>query len=108
MWHGHVSALTISTKYRRIGLAKLLMDDLERASDQEACFFVDLFVRKSNQVAITMYRKLGYEIYRTVLEYYSDDGEDAYDMRKSLSVDPQKLSMVPCKNPIRPEDIEWD
>jgi N-terminal acetyltransferase B complex catalytic subunit len=40
---------------------------------------VDLFVRVSNEVAIKMYRELGYIVYRTVLEYYSGDpDEDAY------------------------------
>jgi N-terminal acetyltransferase B complex catalytic subunit len=52
---------------------------------------VDLFVRASNTVAIQMYEKLGYSIYRTVNKYYSssidNSGEDAYDMRKSLSRD---------------------
>ena len=43
------------------------------------CFFVDLFVRVSNQVAVTMYEKLGYSVYRRVLEYYSGDvDEDAF------------------------------
>jgi N-terminal acetyltransferase B complex catalytic subunit len=52
---------------------------------------VDLFVRASNKVAIEMYQKLGYSIYRTVNKYYSssidNSGEDACDMRKSLSRD---------------------
>ena len=43
------------------------------------CYFVDLFVRVSNSVAISMYKKLGYIVYRTVLQYYSGDpDEDAY------------------------------
>ncbi|KAK3749913.1 hypothetical protein QZH41_017359, partial [Actinostola sp. cb2023] len=42
-------------------------------------FFVDLFVRVSNQIAVNMYKKLGYIVYRTVLDYYSGDpDEDAY------------------------------
>lgn len=42
-------------------------------------YFVDLFVRVSNVVAIEMYKKLGYSVYRTVLEYYTGDpDEDAY------------------------------
>ena len=42
-------------------------------------FFVDLFVRMSNNVAVDMYKQLGYVIYRRVLEYYSGDpDEDAY------------------------------
>lgn len=42
-------------------------------------WFVDLYVRVSNTVAISMYKSLGYTVYRTVLEYYSGDpDEDAY------------------------------
>ena len=39
-------------------------------------YFVDLFVRSSNKLAITMYTKLGYTTYRRVLGYYSGT-EDA-------------------------------
>ena len=35
--------------------------------------FVDLFVRVSNSVAITMYENLGYSVFRKVLQYYSGD-----------------------------------
>lgn len=36
-------------------------------------------MRVSNRVAITMYKKLGYIVYRTVLQYYSGDpDEDAF------------------------------
>ena len=41
-------------------------------------YFVDLFVRERNALAIGMYRKFGYEVYRRVLGYYGDNGEDAY------------------------------
>lgn len=42
-------------------------------------YFVDLFVRVSNKVAISMYQALGYIVYRTVLDYYSGNpDEDAY------------------------------
>lgn len=73
-------------------------------------FFVDLFVRVSNQVAVNMYKQLGYSVYRTVLEYYSasngEPDEDAYDMRKALSRDTEKKSIIPLPHPVRPEDIE--
>lgn len=46
---------------------------------RKRAYFVDLFVRVSNKVAINMYTNLGYIVYRTVLEYYSGDpDEDAY------------------------------
>jgi N-terminal acetyltransferase B complex catalytic subunit len=51
-------------------------------------YFVDLFVRASNKVAIEMYEKLGYSIYRTVNKYYSSSidssGEDAYGILYAL------------------------
>lgn len=79
-WHGHVTALTVAPEYRRLGLANQLMFELETISDkQHEGYFVDLFVRKSNDVAIDMYKRLGYVVYRTVLGYYSGDiPEDAY------------------------------
>lgn len=46
---------------------------------RKKAYFVDLFVRVSNKVAINMYKNLGYIVYRTVLEYYSGDpDEDAF------------------------------
>ena len=43
---------------------------------------MDLFVRSTNNVAIQMYRNLGYKVFRTVNKYYSssldETGEDAY------------------------------
>eukprot|EP00542_Grammatophora_oceanica_P014717 CAMPEP_0194028016 /NCGR_PEP_ID=MMETSP0009_2-20130614/2042_1 /TAXON_ID=210454 /ORGANISM="Grammatophora oceanica, Strain CCMP 410" /LENGTH=175 /DNA_ID=CAMNT_0038667247 /DNA_START=106 /DNA_END=630 /DNA_ORIENTATION=+ len=109
LWHGHVSAVTVAPAYRRIGLAKTLMDDLEdKCENVYKAYFVDLFVRASNQLAIGMYEKFGYVPYRRVLGYYTgDDGEDAFDMRKSMSRDISKKSMVPLGRPIRPEDLEW-
>lgn len=40
-------------------------------------FFVDLFVRVSNTLAINMYNAFGYSVYRRVLGYYSGE-EDAF------------------------------
>jgi N-terminal acetyltransferase B complex catalytic subunit len=70
-------------------------------------YFVDLFVRVSNTVAISMYRSFGYSVYRTVLQYYSGD-EDAYDMRKAMPRDVHMKSVIPLKKPVRPEDLEFD
>lgn len=109
-WHGHVTAVTCAPTHRRLGLAAKLMAALEEISEKKHCFFVDLFVRVSNSVAINMYKALGYTIYRTVLNYYSghgeDNDEDAYDMRKALSRDPGGKSVVPLEHPVGVEDLE--
>jgi hypothetical protein len=47
------------------------------------CLF--FFPLQSNILAINMYKKFGYSIYRTVIGYYSGE-EDAYDMRKALVI----------------------
>ncbi|XP_061901196.1 N-alpha-acetyltransferase 20 isoform X3 [Entelurus aequoreus] len=81
-WHGHVTALSVAPEFRRLGLAAKLMEMLEEISERKGGFFVDLFVRVSNQVAVNMYKRLGYSVYRTVIEYYSasngEPDEDAY------------------------------
>lgn len=111
-WHGHVTALTVSPTYRRIGLANQLMEMLETVSEKiYNGYFVDLFVRASNSVAIAMYQKMGYSIYRRVLEYYSGNAdslaadEDAFDMRKALPRDTHRQSIIPLKKPVRAEDL---
>mmetsp|Transcript_9295 Transcript_9295/g.19658 ORF Transcript_9295/g.19658 Transcript_9295/m.19658 type:complete len:174 (-) Transcript_9295:196-717(-) len=107
LWHGHVTAVTVAPEFRRLGLARQLMDQLEDTSmNLYNAYFVDLFVRISNALAISMYRQFGYEVYRQVLGYYSSE-EDAYDMRKSLPRDPERRAMTPLKHPVRPEDLEW-
>eukprot|EP00823_Brevimastigomonas_motovehiculus_P004271 TRINITY_DN2774_c0_g1_i1.p1 TRINITY_DN2774_c0_g1~~TRINITY_DN2774_c0_g1_i1.p1 ORF type:complete len:173 (-),score=18.28 TRINITY_DN2774_c0_g1_i1:381-899(-) len=101
-WHGHVTAVTVAPEYRRLNLAQLFMNFLETVSDKQCKgYFVDLYVRVTNAVAINMYKKFGYGIYRQVIGYYGGD-EDAYDMRKSLSRDPDKKSMIPLPHPVHP------
>ncbi|GAA5829915.1 hypothetical protein JCM5353_006112 [Sporobolomyces roseus] len=96
-WHGHVSAITVSPSHRRLGLASMMMDLLESVSDREKGWFVDLFVRESNDLAIGLYQSLGYMIYRRVLGYYGggpkEPDEDAFDMRKALPIDKDKESI---------------
>jgi N-terminal acetyltransferase B complex catalytic subunit len=86
-WHGHVTALTVAPEYRRLSLARNMMSLLELVSDSTyKGFFVDLYVRCANKVAIGMYEGFGYSVYRRVAEYYGSlgmgkggrDEEDAF------------------------------
>jgi len=94
----------VDPDYRRLGLADGLMHGLEEISEKtHNGFFVDLFVRVSNTVAINMYKKFGYSIYRQVVGYYAGPHpEDAYDMRKALPRDKDRLSVVPLGAPLSP------
>lgn len=108
MWHGHVTAVTVSPEYRRQQLAGKLMALLEEISHKTYnAYFVDLFVRISNHAAINMYKKLGYTVYRRVLNYYSGE-EDAFDMRKSMPRDKKRRSMVPLGRDVAPEELEYN
>ncbi|KAE8783124.1 hypothetical protein D1007_43454 [Hordeum vulgare] len=49
----------------------------------------------------------GYVVYRRVLRYYSGE-EDGLDMRKALSQDVDKKSIIPLKRPITPGELEYD
>lgn len=107
-WHGHVTAVTVAPEYRRQGLANKLMELLEEITiKRHDGYFVDLFVRVSNSVAIGMYKKFGYSVYRQVLNYYSGE-EDAFDMRKAMPRDVQKKSVIPLKRPVHPWELESD
>lgn len=79
--------MTVAPEYRRLSLARILMNFLETASDDVySGLFVDLYVRCTNSVAVDLYEGLGYSVYRRVREYYgslglgpgSKDEEDAF------------------------------
>ncbi|KAJ3178111.1 N(alpha)-acetyltransferase 20, NatB catalytic subunit [Gaertneriomyces sp. JEL0708] len=108
-WHGHVTALTVAPEFRRCGVARTLMKTLEDVSEQiYDTFFVDLFVRKSNSLAISMYEGFGYKVFRRVRGYYTGpDGEDALDMRKALPRDTNGWTFRGMGKVIDPEDLEW-
>ena len=95
-----------------MGLARSLMDYLEEVTaKRHDGYFVDLFVRPSNEVAVNMYKSLGYIVYRTVIKYYSggadQDDEDAYDMRKAMPRDSQRVTVIPLEKPIQPHELEF-
>ncbi|AQZ14805.1 NAT3 (YPR131C) [Zygosaccharomyces parabailii] len=101
-WHSHITAVTVAPDFRRISLASRLCHTLEAITDRSPhqVNFIDLFVKCNNVLAISLYEKLGYSVYRRVVGYYnsSEDGypetlktvnddKDAFDMRKAMSRD---------------------
>lgn len=113
-WHAHITAVTVAPEARRLGIGKLLTEQLEAAGDAGNAWFVDLFVRKTNYKAIKFYESMGYSIFRVVKEYYGDhstdptqDSEDAYDMRKPLKRDVKKehIRADGKKHEVHPTDV---
>lgn len=59
-WHGHITVLTVAPAWRRLGYARRLTESLEHSSDINDAWFVDLYVRATNRVAVDMYKGMGY------------------------------------------------
>lgn len=101
-WHTHITAVTVAPEFRRIALASKLCNTLEAITDSDPhnVNFIDLFVKCNNKLAINLYEKLGYSVYRRVIGYYNgakepypsdlkttNDDKDAFDMRKGMTRD---------------------
>lgn len=74
-----IVSIAIHPDYRRKGYGKMLMKHVLRFMKGE----VVLQVRKSNEIAINFYKKLGFEE-KTELRRYYIDGEDAILMAKRI------------------------
>jgi ribosomal-protein-alanine N-acetyltransferase len=80
---GHVVSVAVLSQYRRKGVGEALMNEAMngmRKYNAKQCF---LEVRVTNTEAVGLYKKLAFEITRTIHGYYAD-GEDAYVMTKKL------------------------
>ena len=76
---GHVISLAVLASHHRKGIGYMLMREATQAMinyNAKECY---LEVRESNLPAVKLYQKLGFEIARTLRNYYAD-GEDAYLM----------------------------
>uniref|UniRef100_A0A5S6QCB9 N-alpha-acetyltransferase 20 n=1 Tax=Trichuris muris TaxID=70415 RepID=A0A5S6QCB9_TRIMR len=108
-FHGHITAVSTDPDFRRLGIAGQLMRRLEVILNRYRCYYVDLFVRVSNTVAVQTYKSLGYVVYRRVIDYYSGEvDEDAFDMRKPLLIDVGRRSIRPTKLVVRPQELYGD
>lgn len=80
---GHIVSLAVVPQHRRKGIGEALvtkaMENM-RLYKAKQCF---LEVRVANTAAVNLYKKLGYEVSRTIRSYYAD-GEDAHVMTREL------------------------
>jgi ribosomal-protein-alanine N-acetyltransferase len=78
-----VVSIAVLPQSRRKGVASALI----KAAMDGMCYYkakqIFLEVRVTNGVGVSLYKKLGLEVSRTINGYYSD-GEDAYVMSKKL------------------------
>lgn len=87
MWtvlgEGNITNMAVAKEYRRQGIAKLLMSEMERISIEENgvdVFFLE--VRQSNENAKKLYEKMGYKPIGTRKRFYEKPVEDAIVISK--------------------------
>lgn len=83
---GHLLNIAVAPESQRQGIANDLMIHLERELKHEGATSVFLEVRFSNQPAIELYQKHGYQELGLRKSYYQNEGieEDARVMQKNL------------------------
>ncbi|CCE62947.1 hypothetical protein TPHA_0D03110 [Tetrapisispora phaffii CBS 4417] len=122
-WHSHITAVTVAPEFRRLFLASILCNTLEKITDvlPHNVNFIDLFVKCDNALAIKLYEKLGYSVFRRVVGYYNtagdgypetlkkcNDDKDAFDMRKGMIRDKGKsIRSDGRKHRCFPHDIKF-
>jgi len=80
----HITNVAVSAKYRRQGMGRALMEELEAVARKRNAQRILLEVRPSNHAALSMYRERGFMSTGLRKQYYSDNGEDALIMTKFL------------------------
>ncbi|UCE29908.1 MAG: ribosomal protein S18-alanine N-acetyltransferase [Candidatus Bathyarchaeota archaeon] len=87
---GHVISIAVLSSYRRHGVGSALMKKAMQAMieyDAKECV---LEVRASNTAGVSLYRKMGFNVKRTIRGYYAD-GETASVMAKKLLATPAEI-----------------
>lgn len=79
----HITNIAVAAEYQRCGIGYSLLTEMEKVAIERGSTFAYLEVRTSNDAAISMYKKYGYDILYTRKRYYID-GDDAYVMHKEL------------------------
>ncbi|MEY4166302.1 MAG: hypothetical protein RIR52_126 [Acidobacteriota bacterium] len=80
---GHITAIAVAPEYRRLGLARILLGDIEQTFRARGINTIRLEVRVENLPAICLYEEIGYAVVQRLPRYYSS-GSDGYLMVKPL------------------------
>ena len=74
----HVTNIAVEKSCRGRGIGKLLTQGLMQYAANLGVVYMTLEVRKSNIVAQSLYKALGFEYVGVRKRYYEDNGEDAF------------------------------
>lgn len=97
MWlimdEAHITNVAVSSKYRGKKIGRKLLENMMLWARNMGALRMTLEVRRSNEVAQTLYRKLGFEVTGIRPKYYTDNQEDALIMWVNLEND-EKSQLV--------------
>lgn len=74
---GHITNIAVAKEHRGRGIGKAVTEALKQYAANLGVQYMTLEVRRSNLVAQTMYKKLGFIELGYRKRYYEDNGEDA-------------------------------
>ena len=80
----HVTSIAVDPQHHRLGVGTTLMEELIELSAAKVSGSITLEVRVSNESAIALYERLGFESAGVRPNYYADTKEDAVIMWRSL------------------------
>lgn len=78
-------SICVISEYQGLGLAGKLISALEERTSDEDCAYLRLEVKETNQAAISLYKKLGYNKFTKKEDYY-DDGSAALCFEKQIRI----------------------
>lgn len=84
---GRIRSLAVSSKLRRLGIGKVLLEEALRGFTEIGLKFVELEVRPTNTPAIALYEACGFSISNVLPSYYKSAGSSAYVMRKAMGTE---------------------
>jgi ribosomal-protein-alanine N-acetyltransferase len=91
----HLLDLAVAPEERRRGTGRLLLDTVIGAARGENARLILLEVRASNLPARALYRSAGFLEHGVRRAYYSDNGEDAIEMRLTMKTEPEPRGTEP-------------
>jgi len=77
----HISTLAVHPDFRRRGIGEALLEGALHLADSRGGVIATLEVRTSNQAALDLYTKFGFEVAGCRKNYYQDNREDAWIMK---------------------------
>lgn len=91
----HLIDLAVAPGARRAGLGRALVEAVIAMARAENARLILLEVRAGNVPALALYRSTGFFEHGVRRAYYSDNGEDAVEMRLTLKPEPTNPGLQP-------------